>query len=132
MFQLCNLIYTLGKFMLINLYVIFAFLLLFLLLFGQRSSVIHTWPFHREDVKKTSENRERLKQSLIPLGQYYMYPIFSIHCTMIQKLMLREHVDGLKFILEVGGGEFGQIICSYCTIILLLKDNHLSFHSYRV
>lgn len=79
----------LGKFMLIMLCICYflLFFLIFLLLFGQRSSVMHTLSFQREDVKKKSEN---LKQNLEPLWQYmyYTFQIYSIQCAVIQKLRL--------------------------------------------
>lgn len=81
----------------------FAVLLIFLLLFGQRSSVMHTLSFQREDVKKKCEN---LKQNPEPLWQYmyYMFQIYIIQCAVIQKLRLSNKK------LRWGGGV--QMICS--------------------
>lgn len=76
----------------------FAVLLIFLLLFGQRSSVMHTLSFQREDVKKKCEN---LKQNPEPLWQYmyYMY-VSDIHHTMCSNT----ETQAKQQKIEVGGG----------------------------
>lgn len=70
----------------------FAVLLIFLLLFGQRSSVMHTLSFQREDVKKKCEN---LKQNPEPVLH-----VSDIHHTMCSNT----ETQAKQQKIEVGGG----------------------------